>query len=74
MYRKSAQQGNIEAELKHGDYHYYGYGTPTDLEEAVDHYRWGRGEEARGQGGEGILGGQLVLTAQPLYKQKMGSA
>jgi len=39
MYRKAAQQGNVEAELKLGDYHYYGYGMATDLEEAVIHYR-----------------------------------
>ena len=24
MYRRAAQQGNVEAELKLGDYHYYG--------------------------------------------------
>jgi len=39
MYRLAAQQGNVEAELKLGDYHYYGYGTPVDLEAAVSHYR-----------------------------------
>mmetsp|Transcript_60819 Transcript_60819/g.120397 ORF Transcript_60819/g.120397 Transcript_60819/m.120397 type:complete len:156 (-) Transcript_60819:337-804(-) len=33
------QLGNIDAELKLGDYHYYGYGTPIDLEAAVAHYR-----------------------------------
>jgi SEL1 protein len=39
MYRRAAQQGNVEAELKLGDYHYYGHGTPVDLEAAVYHYR-----------------------------------
>lgn len=39
MYSKAAQQGNVEAEVKLGDYHYYGYGIPTDLEKAVSHYR-----------------------------------
>ena len=39
MYRRAAQQGNFEAELKLGDYHYYGQGTPVDLEAAVYHYR-----------------------------------
>ena len=39
MYRLAAQQGNIEAELKLGDYKFYGYGTERDLEAAVSHYR-----------------------------------
>ena len=39
MYRRAAQQGNVDAELKLGDYHYYGYGVPVDLEEAVVNYR-----------------------------------
>ena len=39
MFRRAAQQGNFEAELKLGDYHYYGQGTPVDLEAAVYHYR-----------------------------------
>ena len=39
MYRLAAQQGNVEAELKLGDYHYYGLGTPVDLEASVTHYR-----------------------------------
>jgi len=39
MYRKAAQQGNVEAEVKLGDYHYYGYGIAADMEEAVSHYR-----------------------------------
>jgi len=39
MYRLAAMQGNIDAELKLGDYHYYGYGIPVDLEAAVAHYR-----------------------------------
>ena len=39
MYPRAAQQGNFEAELKLGDYHYYGQGTPVDLEAAVYHYR-----------------------------------
>lgn len=39
MFAKAAQQGNVEAELKLGDYHYYGFGMPVDLEQAVYHYR-----------------------------------
>jgi len=39
MYRRAAQQGNVAAELKLGDYHYYGHGVPIDLEAAVGHYR-----------------------------------
>jgi len=39
MYQLAAQQGNVEAELKLGDYKYYGFGTPVDLEAAVSHYR-----------------------------------
>ena len=39
MYKLAAQQGNVEAELKLGDYHYYGLGTPVDLEASVTHYR-----------------------------------
>lgn len=39
MYRRAAQQGNVEAELKLGDYYFYGYGTAVDLEAAVFHYR-----------------------------------
>lgn len=39
VYRKAAHQGNVDAELRLGDYHYYGYGTPVDLDAAVTHYR-----------------------------------
>ena len=39
MYKPAAQQGDVEAELKLGDYHYYGLGTPVDLEASVTHYR-----------------------------------
>ena len=39
MYRLAAQQGNVEAELKLGDYCYYGWGQKADLEAAVAHYR-----------------------------------
>lgn len=38
-YRPHAPQGNVEAELKLGDYKYYGHGTTVDLEAAVGHYR-----------------------------------
>ena len=39
MYRQAAAQGNIEAEVKLGDYAYYGHGCEVDLEAAVAHYR-----------------------------------
>jgi SEL1 protein len=39
MYKLAAQQGNVEAELKVGDYCYYGWGQAEDLEGAVAHYR-----------------------------------
>ena len=39
MYRQAAAQGNTDAEVKLGDYSYYGYGTDVDLEAAVAHYR-----------------------------------
>ena len=39
MYKLAAQQGNVEAQLKLGDYMYWGLGTAVDLEGAVAHYR-----------------------------------
>ena len=39
MYRQAAAQGNTEAEVKLGDYAFYGHGTEVDLEAAVAHYR-----------------------------------
>jgi len=39
MYQLAAQQGNVEAELRLGDYKFYGFGTAVDLEAAVSHYR-----------------------------------
>ena len=39
FYRLAAQQGNVEAELKLGDYCYYGWGQDADMERAVAHYR-----------------------------------
>ena len=39
MYRRAAQQGNVEAELRLGDYCYYGWGQAADMERAVAHYR-----------------------------------
>jgi len=39
MYSRAAQQGNVQAELKLGDYYYYGYGVAVELEQAVHHYR-----------------------------------
>ena len=38
-YKLAAQQGNVEAELKLGDYSFYGLGQESDLERAVAHYR-----------------------------------
>ena len=39
FYLLAAQQGNVEAELKLGDYCYYGWGQDADMERAVAHYR-----------------------------------
>ena len=39
MYGKAAQQGNVDAELKLGDYHFYGHGTPVDYAASVGRYR-----------------------------------
>ena len=39
MYTLAAQQGNVEAEVKLGDYKYYGTGTEPNLEASVAHYR-----------------------------------
>jgi SEL1 protein len=39
MYKHAASQGNLEAEVKLGDYAYYGLGIEVDLEAAVAHYR-----------------------------------
>ena len=39
LYRLAAQQGNMAAELKLGDYYYYGHGVESDMGAAVNHYR-----------------------------------
>jgi len=39
MFARAAQQGNVEARIKLGDYHFYGLGTRVDAESAVGHYR-----------------------------------
>lgn len=36
---RSAAQGYASAQLKLGDYHYYGLGTEIDFELAANHYR-----------------------------------
>ncbi|EDO40221.1 predicted protein [Nematostella vectensis] len=36
---RAASQGNTQARVKVGDYHYYGYGTEVDYERAALHYR-----------------------------------
>lgn len=36
---RSAAQGYAAAQLKLGDYHYYGLGTKVDYELAANHYR-----------------------------------
>jgi len=36
---RSAAQGYAAAQLKLGDYHYYGLGTKIDFELAANHYR-----------------------------------
>lgn len=38
-YQRSAQQGNVAAELKIGDYYFYGLGTAVNYRSAVAHYR-----------------------------------
>ena len=38
-WRRSAEQGYSVARVKLGDYHYYGQGTETNLEQAADEYR-----------------------------------
>jgi len=39
MYKMTALQGNVEAELKLGDYAYWGMGMEVDMEASVAHYR-----------------------------------
>ncbi|XP_014355865.2 protein sel-1 homolog 1 [Papilio machaon] len=39
LWGRAAAQGCAGARLKLGDYHYYGLGTPLDLEAAAYHYR-----------------------------------
>ncbi|XP_045503038.1 protein sel-1 homolog 1 isoform X2 [Colias croceus] len=39
LWARGAAQGCAPARLKLGDYHYYGLGTPPDLEAAAHHYR-----------------------------------
>lgn len=36
---RAAMQGYSPAQVKLGDYHYYGFGTPVDYETAAGHYR-----------------------------------
>lgn len=36
---RAAAQGYSAAQVKLGDYHYYGHGTPVDYETAATHYR-----------------------------------
>jgi SEL1 protein len=36
---RAAAQGSGAAQVKLGDYHYYGLGTPVDYEAAAAHYR-----------------------------------
>jgi TPR repeat protein len=38
-WRRAAAQGYSAAQVKLGDYHYYGLGTPVDYEMAATHYR-----------------------------------
>ncbi|KAI8424794.1 hypothetical protein MSG28_006726 [Choristoneura fumiferana] len=39
LWGRAAAQGYSAARVKLGDYHYYGLGTPRDLEAAAHHYR-----------------------------------
>ncbi|XP_037293974.1 protein sel-1 homolog 1 isoform X2 [Manduca sexta] len=39
LWARAAAQGSGGARVKLGDYHYYGLGTPVDLEAAAHHYR-----------------------------------
>jgi hypothetical protein len=38
-FQRAAQQGNVVAELKIGDYYFYGFGTAVNFRSAVAHYR-----------------------------------
>lgn len=40
LWGRAAAQGYSAARVKLGDYHYYGLGTPRDLEAAAHHYRY----------------------------------
>jgi len=62
MYSRAAQQGNVEAELKLGDYHYYGVGVGIDKEAAVHHYR--AAAEARN--------GQAMFNLAYMYAHGLG--
>ncbi|XP_059047459.1 protein sel-1 homolog 1 [Achroia grisella] len=39
LWARAAAQGSATARVKLGDYHYYGLGTPRDLDAAAHHYR-----------------------------------
>ena len=39
MFRRSAQQGNSDSDIKLGDYYYYGSGTNVSLDSSLQHYR-----------------------------------
>ena len=40
LWSRSATQGDMNACIKLGDYHYYGRGTPVDYPTAASHYRF----------------------------------
>lgn len=39
LWGRAAAQGYSAAQVKLGDYHYYGQGTPVDFDAAASHYR-----------------------------------
>jgi len=46
---RSAAQGYSAAQVKLGDYHYYGLGTPVDFEMAATHYRLASDQQRNAQ-------------------------
>lgn len=46
---RAASQGYSAAQVKLGDYHYYGLGTPVDYEMAATHYRLASDQQRNAQ-------------------------
>ena len=39
LFHRAANQGNVDARIKAGDYHYYGHGTTMDKHQAFEYYK-----------------------------------